>query len=316
MERSTLEPELDATLREVADRARPHAAEGRVSDYIDSRAKADPDCFGLAVVEMDGTEHVVGDVDVPFAIQSISKVFSLVLAMQRADDAMGVRAELWDRVGVEPSGDPFNSLIQLERDRGIPRNPMINAGALVVDDVLLTHCTDAPGAMVELVSDLAGEQITIDEIVRDEEGQSSARNRAIASLMESFGNLSHNVEEVLNAYVHQCSLSMTARQLARAIRFLGNDGTDPASGRQILRPSLARRVSAIMLTCGMYDDAGQFAFDVGFPCKSGIAGAIVGAVRDRYGMCVWSPPLEESGNSIAGHAAFSDLTDRLDLAVF
>ena len=310
-----MSPDFEGLLQDVADHARPLAAEGHVTSYIDALAHASPDRFGVALVEMDGTEHVVGDVDEPFAIQSISKVFSLVLAMQKADEAEGVRRELWDRVGVEPSGDPFNSLIQLETDRGIPRNPMINAGALVVDDVLLAHC-DAPAALLELVSDLAGDRIEVDEVVRNEEGEASARNRAIASFMQSFGNLRHDVDDVLEAYVTQCAAAMSTRQLARAFRFLANDGVDPASGKRILRPPLARRVAAIMLTCGTYDDAGQFAFDVGFPCKSGIAGAIAGVVRDRFGVCAWSPPLEPSGNSIAGHAALSDLAERLDLTVF
>ena len=311
-----MDVELDEILQGVADRARPRAAEGRVTGYIDSLRRADPDSFGLALVEMDGTEHVVGDVDEPFAIQSISKVFSLVLAMQKADEAEGVRTTLWERVGVEPSGDPFNSLIQLEQDNGIPRNPMINAGALVVDDVLLSHRADPPGAMLQLLSDLAGEEITVDKVVRDDERHKSSRNRAIASFMDSFGNLTHDVDEVLDSYVHQCAASVTTRQLARAIRFLGNDGVNPSSGEVVLRAPLARRVAAIMLTCGTYDESGEFAFDVGFPCKSGIAGAIVGVVRDRFGICAWSPPLEPSGNSIAGHAALSDLADRLDLAVF
>jgi glutaminase len=308
-----LDQELDDLLQAVADRARPRAAEGQVTDYIDLLAHADPDSFGLALVEMDGTEHVVGDVDDPFAIQSISKVFSLVLAMQTAADDGGVADELWSRVGVEPSGDPFNSLVQLEHEQGKPRNPMINAGAIVVDDVLLDHREDPAGAMLELVSLLAGEDIAVDEEVRDETADESARNRAIASLMQSFGNLTHPVDDVLDSYVHQCAVMMTTRQLARAVRFLGNGGVDPASGRRILHPELARRVTAIMLTSGTYDRAGEFAFDVGFPCKSGVSGAIVGVVRDRFGVCVWSPPLEDTGNSLAGHVALHDLSERLDL---
>jgi glutaminase len=307
--------DLDEVLREVADRARPHAAEGEVAASIEALEHADPDSFGLALVGMDGTEHVIGDVDEPFTIQSISKVFSLVLAMQLADEAEGVATELWERVGVEPTGDPYNSLVQLERHEGVPRNPMINAGALIVDDVLLDHRDNASESTLELVSDLTGENVEFDRIVRDQEVETSARNRAIASLMESFGNLTHDVEEVLDSYGHQCAVAMTARQLARAVRFLGNGGVDPASDRGILHPELARRVTAIMLTCGTYDSAGEFAFDVGFPCKSGISGAIVGVVRDRFGVCVWSPPLEESGNSLAGHVALQDLSERLDLWV-
>lgn len=310
-----MDQEVDDVLREVAEKARPKAAEGRVTDYITTLSHADPNSFGLALVEMDGTEHVVGDVDDEFAIQSISKVFSLALAMGASDASEGVAEELWKRVDVEPSGDPYNSLVQLEREEGVPRNPMINAGALLVDDVLLDHRDDPPGSLIELVSHLAGERVGIDESVRDQEVAAAARNRAIASLMDSFGNLTHDVEDVLDAYAHQCAASMTTRQLARAVRFLGNDGVDPGSGEAILHPELARRVTAIMLTCGTYDSAGEFAFDVGIPCKSGIAGAIVGVVKHRFGVCVWSPPLEDSGNSLAGHAALRDLSQRLDLWV-
>ncbi len=310
-----MDANLDEVLAEVADRARPRAEDGQVTEYIEALAHADPSSFGIALVEMDGTEHVIGDVDEPFAIQSISKVFSLVLALQTADAAEGVAEELWARVGVEPSGDPFNSLVQLEHEQGRPRNPMINSGALVVDDVLLNHRDHPPEAMLELVSELAGEQVAVDDRVRDQVAEASARNRAIASLMEDFGNLTHDVEAVLDAYIHQCAAMMTTRQLARAIRFLGHGGVNPATGRAVLRSELARRVAAIMLTCGTYDAAGQFAFDVGFPCKSGVSGAIVGIVRERFGVCVWSPPLEDAGNSLAGHTALRELSERLDLRV-
>ncbi len=308
-----MDADLDEVLQAVAEAARPRASQGRTPSYIESLAHADQDSFAIAVVEMDGTEHAVGDADQPVAIQSISKVFTLALAMQAADAAEGVAEELWRRVGVEPSGDPYNSLVQLERERGVPRNPMINAGALVVDDVLLDHRSDAPEAVVELLSQLAGEPVTIDDLVRQETAESASRNRAIAHLMASFGNLTHTVDEVLDAYLHQCAAAITTRQLARAIRFLGNDGVDPATGRTVLEPERARRVAALMLTCGTYDSAGQFAFDVGFPCKSGVSGAIVGIVRHRFGVCVWSPPLEESGNSLAGHVALHELAQRLDL---
>jgi glutaminase len=276
----------------------------------------DPNQLGIALVELDGDEHTVGDVEVPFPIQSISKVFSLVLAMQKAVAGDGVRRELWERVGREPSGDPFNSLVQLERERGIPRNPMINAGALVVDDVLLDHCDDPAAECQALLSELAGSEVGIDETVRSSEADSSHRNRAMANLMKSFGNLNNTVDDVLDSYTKQCSFTMTTRQLARAARFLANDGVDPASGREILPSKLARRVAAIMLTCGTYDAAGEFAFNVGLPCKSGVAGGIVGVVPDRMGVCVWSPPLDEQGNSMAGRVALHELAERLDLSIF
>jgi len=310
----TLDHDLDAVLEEVAEIARPVAAEGQIADYIPSLAEADADKFGLALVEMDGTEHATGDADEPFAIQSISKVFSLVLAMQKAEAGRGIGEELWQRVGVEPSGDPFNSLVQLEHEEGKPRNPMINAGALVIDDVLVEHCDDPAAELKALLTELAREEIGVDEQVAKQEEDTGHRNRAMAHLIRSFGNLNNRVQPVLDAYVNQCAMAMTARQLARAIRFLANDGVEPDSGKRILSDGAAQRVAAIMFTCGTYDSAGQFAFDVGIPCKSGVAGGIVGAIDGEGGVCVWSPPLEQSGNSIAGHRALMELSERLDLS--
>jgi len=306
---------ITTVLAEVADIARPRAREGKVADYIPVLAEADADAFGMALVDMDGTEHVYGDVDRPFAIQSISKVFSLVLAMHRTDAHDGVAHELWSRVGREPSGDPFNSLVQLEHERGIPRNPMINAGALVIDDVLLDHCEDAKRSTMDLLETLAREPLDVDERVLDSEQGSLHRNRAMANLMASFGNLTHEVDEVLEDYVYSCAIAMSTRQLARSIRFLANDGVEPDSGERILSPELAKRVAAIMFTCGTYDAAGEFAFSVGLPCKSGVAGGIVGIVPRRMGVCVWSPPLDPSGNSLAGRTALHELSQRLDLSV-
>jgi glutaminase len=307
--------DIDAVLSEVGQAARPKASEGKVADYIPVLADADPESFGIALVELDGTEHVYGDVDQPFAIQSISKVFSLVLAMREAEAHDGVAEELWSRVGREPSGDPYNSLVQLERERGIPRNPMINSGALVVDDVLLDHCKDAKRSTMDLLETLAREPLTVDQGVLDSEQGALHRNRAMANLLASFGNLRHEVDAVLNSYVYACAIAMTTRQLARAIRFLANDGVEPDSGERILSPTLAKRVAAIMLTCGTYDAAGEFAFSIGLPCKSGIAGGIVGIVPREMGVCVWSPPLDPSGNSLAGRTALHELSQRLDLTV-
>lgn len=311
-----IDADVDQVLREAAEAARPTAAQGSVADYIPAMADLDPSAFGLALVEMDGTEHVFGDVDQPFTIQSISKVFSLVVAMRKADAAHGVGKELWERVDVEPSGDPFNSLVQIEHEGGRPRNPLINAGALVVDDVLLTHCGDPVADITGLLTGLIGEDLSIDEVVREQEGRSSHRNRAMGYLMSAFGNLTSTVDEVLDVYVAHCSIAMTARQLARAARFLANGGVDPATGERILSDILARRVAAIMLTCGTYDNAGQFAFDVGIPCKSGVAGGIMGLVPGLGGVCAWSPPLDSSGNSRAGRAALHELAERLELSLF
>jgi glutaminase len=302
--------DLTAVLGEIADEVRGLAREGDVADYIPALAGEDPDRFALATCDLDGAEHGTGDVDVGFPIQSVSKVFALTLALQHVGE------ELFERVGKEPSGDPFNSLVQLEHEQGIPRNPMINAGALVVCDVLVESCADPKGDLVELLGDLTGEEITHDQAVLEAEGTTGHRNGAMAYLMSAFGNLHTDVDDVMAVYLHQCAVQMGARQLARAIRFLANDGVDPRTGRRVVSDALARRINAIMLTTGTYDSAGQFAYEVGFPCKSGVAGSIVGDVPGRLGACVWSPPLDASGNSRAGRQALHRLAERLDLSVF
>jgi glutaminase len=312
----SFDADLDSVLREIAEMARPAAAKGETSSYLEAHPDVDPESFGIAVVDLDGNEHVAGDVDQAFPIQSISKAFALVLAMQKADEHDGVAKELWERVGVEPSGDPFNSLVQLEHEQGKPRNPMINAGALIVDDVLLDHCDDPKASFRQLMEQLCREEVGFDETVLREKGRAGHRNRSMAFLMSSFENLTSSVEEVLDVYVNQCATTMTARQLARATRFLANDGVEPETGERILTDPLTRRVSAIMLTCGTYDSAGQFAFDVGIPCKSGVAGGIIGVLPGFGAVCVWSPPLDSTGNSKAGHIALHELTTRLDLSLF
>lgn len=304
--------ELDTLLDEVADEVRPLAADGVVASYIPALAQVPADRFALAVSRMDGDECATGDADVLLSVQSISKLFTLVLAVQ--DPTVAQR--LWTRVGREPSGDPFNSLIQLEHERGVPRNPLINAGAIVVADHLRATRDDPRADLVELVSELCGEAVTVDEDVWTSERDTGDRNRAIASLIASFGNLVHEVDVVLDDYFRQCSLAMTASQLARAVRFLANDGVDPASGRQVLRPLDARRVAALMLTCGTYDAAGEYAYEVGIPCKSGVGGAVVGIAPDRMGVCAWSPPLDPGGNSLAGTAALTSLAARAGLSLF
>lgn len=302
--------DLQTILEDVAASARPCADTGEVATYIPALAEVPADRFAIAIADLDGEEAVVGDADVPFSIQSIAKVFTLTLAMRQGG------GKVWDRVGREPSGDPFNSLVQLEHERGIPRNPFINSGAIAVADVLHQTCPDPQGSLVELVEYLVGEPVTVDEKVWRSEAETGQRNRAVAYMMASFGNLRSDVEDVLDDYFHQSSLMLTARQVARAMRFLANDGVHPQTGKRILSDLDARRVTALMLTCGTYDNAGEFAFQVGIPCKSGVGGGIVGVVPGELSVCVWSPPLDPTGNSAAGRVALEHLTDRTDLSIF
>jgi glutaminase len=301
--------DLEAVLAEVADRSRHLAEEGEVQEQPEELPSAESARFALVLADLDGAEHVSGDADVGFAVQSVVKVFALTAALQLVGE------DLFERVGREPSGDPFNSLIQLEHEKGVPRNPFINAGALLICDVLLEAADDPYGAVAGLLGDLAGEEATVNHTALDAERESSSLNRAMGHLMQSFGNVHHPVDELIELYVRLCSLTVTTRTLARATRFLANDGVNPRTGSPVLSEPLARRVNALMLTCGTYDAAGQFAYDLGFPCKSGVAGAVMGDVPGRFGVCAWSPPLDEKGNSRAGRAALHLLSERLDLSL-
>ena len=294
-------------LDEVAAQARPLAEDDQVAE-----PGSGPDRFALALCELDGTEHVAGDADVGFPVQSVVKVFALTAALQQVGE------DVFRRVGREPSGDPFDSLIQLEHEHGIPRNPFINAGAVVVCDVLV-GATGSPEAAVaavtDLLSGLVGERLEPDPAVLADERATADMNMAMGHLMSSFDNFTHPVAEVVDAYAQLCALTVTTRELARAARFLASDGVDPRTGDRVLTEPLARRVNAVMMTCGTYDAAGQFAYDVGFPCKSGVAGAVMGDVPNRFGVCAWSPPLDRAGNSRAGRAALHLLSERLGLSL-
>lgn len=302
-----LPDDLTGALERVAAEARPLAEDDEVA-----QPGAGPDRFALALCELDGTEHVAGDADVGFPVQSVVKVFALTAALQRVGE------DVFRRVGREPSGDPFDSLVQLERERGVPRNPFINAGAVVVCDVLV-GATGSPGAataaVTDLLSELVGERLEPDLEALEEERATAHMNLAMSHLMASFDNFTHPVDEVVDAYLQMCALTVTTRQLARAARFLAQDGVNPRTGERVLTEPLARRVNAVMMTCGTYDAAGQFAYDVGFPCKSGVDGAVMGDVPNRFGVCAWSPPLDRAGNSRAGRAALHLLSERLGLSL-
>ena len=286
---------------------------GTVADYIPPLARIDPAKFGIAVVEADGRVHVAGDADEPFSIQSVSKVFALTMALGRVGDA------LWKRVGREPSGSAFNSIVQLEAERGIPRNPFINAGAIVVSDVILSgqDPREAIGDVLRFVRDLAGDQgIFIDREVARAEQDTGFRNIALAQYMRSFGNLRHAAEEALSLYFHQCAIAMTCRQLALAARYLMAGGINPATGRSIITPQRARRINAIMLTCGHYDGSGEFAFRVGLPGKSGVGGGILAVAPGKASIAVWAPGLNERGNSLLGSLALERLAQATGWSVF
>ena len=297
-------------LEEIVATLRPELGQaGHVANYIPALARVPPAQFGIALRTCDGQEAQAGDSATPFSIQSISKLFALTLGMRELGE------KLWERIGREPSGNPFNSLVQLESEHGIPRNPFINAGAIAVTDRLVS-LFDAKAEMLELLSGLCREPIAFDEDVAASEAATGFRNVALANFMKSFGRLDNDVATVLDAYFHHCSVRMSCVQLAHAAGFLCRDGVHPQTGKPLLTEKQARRVNALMLTCGTYDAAGEFAFRIGLPCKSGVGGGIVAVVPDRLSLCVWSPALEASGNSLLGMKALEMFTAKTGLSVF
>ncbi len=284
---------------------------GRVANYIPELAYIPATKFGMAVCTPDGELFQIGDAAENFSIQSVSKVFVLTLAMQHEGDG------IWQRVGREPSGTSFNSLVQLEYENGIPRNPFINAGALVVTDIILNHLQDARQTVLHFVQKLANnEDIAFDTAVAHSEKVTGYRNVALANFIKSFGNLDNEPDVVLDAYFHHCSLAMSCIDVARAGLFLANKGRLPWNGEQIVRANQAKYIKSLMLTCGTYDSVGDFAYRVGLPGKSGVGGGILAVMPGKFSVCVWSPGLNATGNSLAGTKALELFTTLTGISIF
>jgi glutaminase len=283
---------------------------GRRAEGIPALAAVDPSRFGLALATVDGAVYGVGDWQTPFSIQSVSKVFSLALVLSHDSES------IWERVGREPSGSPYNSLQQLEHDEGIPRNPFINAGALVVVDRLATLAGDASVAVLELLRAESGNpDVGADPHVAKSEADHGHRNAGLAHLLASYGNLVNPIDAVLHQYTTQCAITMSCRDLATAAGFLARHGLR-ANGSRLLSRSDTKRLNATMLTCGTYDSAGEFAYRVGLPAKSGVGGGILAVVPNRCTLAVWGPGLDRCGNSCAGLAALDAFTTRTGWSVF
>ena len=308
-----IQPVLDQIAADMA--AAPDR--GKVAAYIPALARIDPAQFGIAIVTADGQGFAAGNADVAFSIQSISKVFTLTMALGK------VGAQLWERVGREPSGSAFNSIVQLEAEHGIPRNPFINAGAIAVADVILGRGEprEAIGDILRFVRFLAGdgpagdEDVAIDREVADSEASTGHRNRALAYYMRSFANM-HNVDGALGVYFHACSIAMSCRQLAMAGRYLVHNGIHPGTDQAVVSAQRARRINALMLTCGHYDGSGEFAFRVGIPGKSGVGGGILAIVPGVASIAAWSPGLNARGNSSLASLALERLSDAMNWSVF
>src|SRR4051794_18836043 len=304
---------LKTIVREIADEMAERPDRGEVASYIPELAGVHARRFGLVVIDAAGNIATAGDSEVPFSIQSISKVFTLTLALGLVGD------KLWERVGREPSGSPFNSVVQLEFERGKPRNPFINAGAIAVTDLILSghQPREALGEILRFVRFLADDSgIAIDEKVAASEQRTGFRNAALANYMKSFGVLDNPVDLTLGVYFHQCAIAMSCRQLAMAGRFLAHLGRHPTTGLPVVSPERSRRINALMLTCGHYDGSGEFAYRVGLPGKSGVGGGILAVAPGKASIAVWSPGLDASGNSHLGRIPLEALSKAMGWSIF
>ena len=292
-------------LEDIAEEVKPLLTQGTVVDYVPGLARVPREQFGMSLRTVDGAVHSVGSATQRFSIQSIAKIFPLTVAMKLQGD------EVWRRVGREPSGNAFNSLIQLELEKGIPRNPFINAGALVTLDVTLSNAK----GIVEFIEAALGAKVTHDPEVAQGERETGHRNRALAHFLKSFGNLHNEADAVLDAYFELCSVTMSCEELARAFTYLANGGTG-FDGQVLATARQAKRINAVMLTCGVYDEAGDYAYRVGLPAKSGVGGGVVAVLPGQYTVAVWSPGLDARGNSLAGTMALELLTTKTSMSVF
>ena len=306
-------PDLKTIVAEITDDMKRRSDKGKVATYIPELANVDPNMFALVVIDAKGDVVAGGDHETPFSIQSISKVFTLTLALGMVGD------RLWRRVGREPSGNPFNSIVQLERERGVPRNPFINAGAIAVTDVIVSghQPREALGEILRFMRFLADDPtIAIDKAVAESEKRTGFRNVALANYMKSFGVLDNPVDYTLGVYFHHCAISMSCLQLARAGRYLAHSGKNPSTGLSVVSPERARRINALMLTCGHYDGSGEFAYRVGLPGKSGVGGGIFAIAPGKASIAVWSPGLDSAGNSHLGRIALETLARRTGWSIF
>ena len=301
-------------LKNVAQRAlefgKPWTEKGRVATYIPELGKADPSKLGMCIYTAEGEKICVGDTTSRFSIQSISKIISLAIALE-----IYGKDVVFENVGMEPSGDAFNSLLKLENADGTPYNPLINAGALVISSYLVQMYTFEE--LLESVRRLCMDpDIVLDIKVCHSEMSTLSRNRAIAYLLESKGVLNADVERTLDYYVKMCSLSVTAESLANFGLVLATDGLHPVTGDRLLKVETVRIVKTIMLTCGMYDGSGEFAVRVGMPTKSGVGGGLLSVVDGELGIGIYGPALDEKGNSIGGIAMLESISKEMDYHMF
>lgn len=298
-------------LENIYQSIRPYAKEGKQADYIPALSKVNPDQFGMCIHTINGETYSIKQSDTRFSIQSISKVFSLAMCLSIKGD------KLWKRVGKEPSGTAFNSLIQLEVEHGIPRNPFINAGAIVMADILLTNLEHPEEDFLAFVRTVAGEDsIQYNEEVAISERETGYLNAAIANLLKYHGAIDGDIEQVLHFYFLMCSIEMSCRELSHAFLAFANHNKTFDYAGVVLTSSQVKRINALLQVCGFYDEAGEFSYLVGLPGKSGVGGGIAAIYPLQYSVAVWSPRLNSKGNSIMGIKALELLTTETKESIF
>ena len=297
-------------LEDIYEEILPYAKQGKQADYIPALAKVDPDQFGICLRTVDGRMYSYMQADTRFSIQSISKVFAIAMALSLKGE------HIWNKVGKEPSGTAFNSLVQLEIEKGIPRNPFINSGAIVVADILMSELDDPEGEFLRFIRTLCKDDtISYNMEVALSEREKGYLNAAIANLLKYHGTLDNDIEDVLMFYFKMCSVEMSCEELAVAFRAFTCHKDFSYAGYS-LTSSQVKRLNAVMQTCGFYDEAGEFSYLVGLPGKSGVGGGIVAIYPMKYSVAVWSPRLNSKGNSVMGMKALELLTTYTQESIF
>ncbi|KAB2881209.1 glutaminase A [bacterium] len=304
---------MQQLLEQAIRYAKPFLEQGKLADYIPALLRANPQHLGVSITTMDGKQHSAGDTDEPFSIQSISKILSLIYVLNERG-----KEKVLEKVGVEPSGNPFYSLVQLEYESGKPRNPLINAGAIAITGLMAGNSAQEKSAgLIQFLNNIVDESdYKINQEIYRSEFETSHRNRAVGYFMKHFGMIDGEVEAAVDAYFQQCSIEMTCAQLSRLSLFFAGGGTDPISHKKVTDPENVKWVHALMAMCGLYDASGEFACTVGLPGKSGVGGGIVAIVPGKMSISVFGPALDGKGNSIGGLKILEFLSRELRLSLF
>jgi glutaminase len=281
--------------------------EGKNADYIPALAKVDPNIYGISLVTVDGKAYAAGDTKSEVSIQSISKVFTLANVMQESGSAV-VR----DTIGVDATGQAFNSIVAIEQFKGKEMNPLVNPGAIATTSMVKgTNADEIWAKIIRTYNDFAGRELTVNQEVYKSESETNQRNQAIGELMYAYGRIKTDPNRATDLYTRQCSVSVNAKDLATMAATLANNGKNPVTGRQVLSPEHVGEVLAVMATAGLYDDSGKWLFATGLPAKSGVGGGIIAVSPGKFGIAVISPPLDEAGNSVRAQKAITDISKAL-----